>query len=137
MAYSLPHDMFILLETAFNQDRGKAEIFAKVIEGSIQVVSDKADQQIVDKKEAIKSELYNELRSELATKEFVRAEINGVRAEMGDLRAEFHDLRAEFHDLRAEVKQNTLLLKVLIGLAIFGLTLFNPAFVKLVELMMK
>jgi hypothetical protein len=60
--------------------------------------------------------LYNELRTELATKEFVRAEIGEVRAEL---------------------KQNALLLKILIGIAVFGLTLFNPAFVKLVELVMK
>ena len=67
-------------------------------------------------KETLKSELYNELRAELATKEFVRAEIGEVRAEL---------------------KQNALLLKILIGIAVFGLTLFNPAFVKLVELIMK
>ena len=56
------------------------------------------------------------MRTELATKEFVRAEIGEVRAEL---------------------KQNALLLKILIGIAVFGLTLFNPAFVKLVELIMK
>jgi len=57
------------------------------------------------KKEQIKAELYNELRNELASKEFVRAEINEVRS---------------------EIKQNNLLLKVLIALALFGLTIFNP-----------
>jgi len=71
----------------------------------------------------LKSELYNDLRLELATKEFVRAEINEVRSEIAEL--------------RVEVKQNALLLKILIGIAVFGLTLFNPAFVKLVELLMK
>lgn len=71
---------------------------------------------VVDKIDAIKSELYNELRAELATKEFVRAEISEVRA---------------------EVKQLAVWLKVLIGLIVFGLTLFNPAFVKLVELITK
>ncbi len=78
---------------------------------------------VVDKIDAIKSELYNELRAELATKEFVRAEINEVRAEISEL--------------RAEVKQLGVWLKVLIGLIVFGLTLFNPAFVKLVELITK
>jgi hypothetical protein len=56
------------------------------------------------------------LRAELATKEF---------------------LRAEMSEVRAELKQNALLLKILIGITVFGLTLFNPAFVKLVELVMK
>jgi len=123
MAYSLPRDAFLLLESAFNQDREKAEIFAKAIESSIRAIDEKADEKIIEKKQFIKAELYNELRNELATKEFVRAEINQVKAEMAEV--------------RTEVKQNTLLLKVLIGIAIFGLTLFNPAFVRLIELIMK
>ena len=123
MAYSLPRDVFTLLESAFNQDREKAEIFAKAIEESIRAIEEKADERIAAKKETIKSELYNELRSELATKEFVRADIN--------------QLRSEFCEVRSEIKQNALLLKILMGIAVFGLTLFNPSFVKLVELFVK
>ncbi len=123
MSYSIPRDVFLLLETAFNHDREKAEVFAKAIECSIQAIENQADERITHKKEALKSELYNELRGELATKEFVRAEIGEVRAEI--------------LELRAEVKQNALLLKILIGVTIFGLTLFNPAFIKLVELVLK
>ena len=123
MSYSIPRDVFLLLEVAFNHDREKAEVFAKAIEGSIQAIENQADERITHKKETLKSELYNELRAELATKEFVRAEIGEVRAEISEV--------------RAELKQNSLLLKILIGIAVFGLTLFNPAFVKLVELVMK
>ncbi len=123
MAYSIPRDVFVLLEAAFNQDREKAEVFAKAIESSIQAIESQADERITHKKEALKAELYNELRTELATKEFVRAEINEVRAEL--------------IQIRADLKQNALLLKILIGIAVFGLTLFNPAFVKLVELVIK
>jgi len=46
-------------------------------------------------------------------------------------------VRAEISEVKAEIKHNALLLKILIGVAIFGLTLFNPAFVKLVELLLK
>jgi len=123
MSYSIPRDVFLLLEAAFNHDREKAEVFAKAIEGSIQAIENQADERITHKKETLKSELYNELRAELATKEFVRAEIGEVRAEISEV--------------RAELKQNSLLLKILIGIAVFGLTLFNPAFVKLIELVMK
>jgi hypothetical protein len=123
MSYSIPRDVFLLLEAAFNHDREKAEVFAKAIEGSIQAIENQADERITHKKENLKSELYNELRAELATKEFVRAEIGEVRAEISGV--------------RAELKQNALLLKILIGIAVFGLTLFNPAFVRLVELLMK
>ena len=137
MAYSIPRDVLLLLEAAFNQDREKAEVFAKAIEGSIQAIESQADERITHKKEALKAELYNELRTELATKEFVRAEINGVRAEISEVRAEISQVRAEISEIRAELKQNALLLKILIGIAVFGLTLFNPAFVKLVELVIK
>ena len=89
------------------------------------------------KMETLKSELYNELRAELATKEFIRAEIGDVRAEISKVRVEIIEVRAEIGAVRAELKQNVLLLKILIGIAVFGLTLFNPAFVKLVELVMK
>ena len=71
MSYSIPRDVFLLLEAAFNHDREKAEVFAKAIEGSIQAIKNQADERITHKKETLKSELYNELRAELATKEFV------------------------------------------------------------------
>ena len=137
MSYSIPRDVFLLLEAAFNNDREKAEVFAKAIEGSIQAIENQADERITHKKETLKSELYNELRAELATKEFVSAEINEVRAEISGVRAEISDVRAEINEVRADLKQNSLLLKILIGIAVFGLTLFNPAFVKFVELVMK
>ena len=137
MSYSIPRDVFLLLEAAFNNDREKAEVFAKAIEGSIQAIENQADERITHKKETLKSELYNELRAELATKEFVCAEINEVRAEISGVRAEISDVRTEISEVRVDLKQNSLLLKILIGIAVFGLTLFNPAFVKLVELVMK
>ena len=130
MAYSLPRDVFLLLEAAFSQDREKAEVFAKAIEGSIQAIENQADEHVTRNKDVLKSELYNELRAELATKEFVRAEINEVRAEISAV-------HAEISELKSEIKQNALLLKILIGVVVFGLTLFNPSFVKLVELMTK
>jgi hypothetical protein len=130
MSYSIPRDVFLLLEEAFNHNREKAEVFAKAIEGSIQAIEYLAEERITAKKEGLKSELYNELRAELATKEFVRAEISEVRAEIAEV-------RAEIGQVRAELRQNALLLKLLMGIAVFGLTLFNPAFVKLIELVMK
>ena len=97
------------------------------------------------------AELYNNLRQELATKEFVRAEVNKLRAEFGELKAEFGDLRAEFGDLRAElgevkgeviglkarIDKNEFFLKILIGLNIAALTLLNPTFVSIVEKIFK
>ncbi len=119
MAYSLSHDLYLLIESALNQDREKTDVVARAIESSIRAIDDKAD----DKKQVIKAELYNDLRNELATKEFVRAEIN--------------ELKAEINQLKAEIKHIAFMIKVLVGCAIFGLTLFNPAFVKIIEVAFK
>ena len=43
MSYSLPRDVFLLLEVAFNQDREKVEVFAKAIESSIQTIEMQAN----------------------------------------------------------------------------------------------
>ena len=138
MAYSLPNDVYLLVEEAFNHDRSKTQSFVRAVEASIQTIETHATQLISDKKETLKSEIYNELRTELATKEFVRAETSELketlRAEISEAKA---SLKSEINELRIEVKQISLMLKVLIGLTVFGLTLFNPAFVKLVELLMK
>ena len=56
MSYSIPRDVFLLLEAAFNHDRDKAEVFAKAIEGMIQVIESQADERIAHKKETLKSD---------------------------------------------------------------------------------
>jgi len=94
MNYTIPRDLFN--ELVKNVGKESAEKFANAFESFLK--------------------LYNELRSELATKEFVRAEINEVRA---------------------EIQKNTLLLKVLIGISIFALTIFNPNFIMLIEKIFK
>jgi hypothetical protein len=118
MTYTLPRPIFDLLLEALG-DRQKTEVFAQAIESSIQAIDDKAVESIIEKKQQIKVELYDSLRNELATKEFVRAEINEVRAEISEV--------------RAEIRNQQTLLKVLIGLMIFGLTLANPAFIELIK----
>ncbi len=121
MHYTLPRDLFDELVKQVGKD--SAEKFAKAIESFLDIVQQESLKEIENKKENIKAELYSELRNELATKEFVRAEIN--------------EIRAEINEVRAEIKQNNLLLKVLIGISIFALTIFNPNFVALVEKIFK
>mgnify|MGYP006906721373 CR=1 FL=1 len=111
MTYTLPRNIFDLLLEALG-DKQKTEVFARAIESSIQAIDDKAVESISEKKHQLKVELYDSLRSELATKEFVRAEISEVRAEMRNMQT---------------------LLKVLIGLMVFGLTFANPAFIELIK----
>lgn len=60
MTYSLPHEVYLLLESAFNQDREKATVFARAIESSIRAIDESAAEKITDKKESLKAELYND-----------------------------------------------------------------------------
>ena len=99
----LPRDLFE--DLAENIGKESAEKLANSIEKFLEFIATETQKEIVEKKENVKAELYNELRTELATKEFVRAEI----------------------------KQNNLLLKVLIGISLFAITLLNPNFIDIVE----
>ncbi len=78
------------------------------IELFLDITQKETSKEIDEKKENIKATLYNELRN-LATKEFVRAEINEVKAEINEI----------------------------IGISIFALTIFNPNFIMLMEKLFK
>ena len=121
MQYILPRELFD--ELVKNIGKESAIKFANAIEKFLEIIQNESNKVIIEKKENIKAELYNELRNELATKEFVRAEINEVKVEI--------------NEIKAEIKQNNLLLKVLIGIVIFALTIFNPSFVNLIEKVLK
>ncbi len=128
MNYTIPRDLFD--ELIKNIGKESAEKFANAFEKFLNVFAKKVEENIDKKKESLKAELYNELRSELATKEFVRAEINEVRAEI-------NEVRAEINEVRAEIQKNNLLLKVLIGISLFALTIFNPNFITIIEKIFK
>ena len=67
----------------------------QIIMESIQVVADEIDhKQTINTKE-IKDELEERLKGELATKDFVRAEINQVRTEIAEVRADNRSIRQE------------------------------------------
>ena len=124
MNYSLPREIFE--ELVKNVGKESAEKLARAIEIFLDTLQKESQKDIIEKKETLKAELYNELRNELATKEFVRAEINEIKAEI-------NEVRGEINEVRAEIRQNNLLLKILIGISIFALTIFNPNFVTLIE----
>ena len=121
MNYTIPRDLFN--ELVRNIGKESAEKFADAFERFLNIFAKEVENNITEKKQNLKAEIYNELRSELATKEFVRAEINEVRAEI--------------NEVRAEIQKNNMLLKILIGISLFALTVFNPNFVTLIEKIMK
>lgn len=77
----------------------------QIIMESIQVVADEiTHKQVINTKE-IKDELEERLKGELATRDFVRAEINQVRTELAEVRQELKQDIAEVRQELAEVKQ--------------------------------
>ena len=121
MQYTLPKNLYDELVKKVGKE--SAEKFASAIELFLDITQKETSKEIDEKKENIKATLYNELRNELATKEFVRAEINEVKAEI--------------NEIRGEIQKNNLLLKILIGISIFALTIFNPNFIMLMEKLFK
>ena len=128
MSFALPRDVYDDLISKIGKE--SAEKIMSAFETILDSINKKTDEQIIEKKEIVKNEVYSKLKNELATKEFVRAETN-------EIKAEFEGLKAEFHDLRGEVKEISLLLKVLIGISTFALTIFNPNFINLIEKIFK
>jgi hypothetical protein len=130
--FSLNPELFTELKQVLPEST--AEKFRYAIENYLNQVTQDCESQIEErvrsKQAESKAELYNDLRTELATKEFVRAEINEVRAEI-------NEVRAEVNLLKVEIARNNILLKVLIGVALFGFTLFNPSFVELIKALVK
>ena len=121
MSFALPRDVYDDLISKVGKE--SAEKIISAFETILDTINKKTDEQIIEKKEIVKNEIYHDLKNELATKEFVRAEINEVKADI--------------ESLRGEVKEISLLLKVLIGISTFALTIFNPNFINLIEKIFK
>lgn len=122
MTTHLPRDVYEILEETFNF-KEKAHRFASAIEDILDNIKNKTKEETTDKVEETKAKVYNELRNELATKEFVRAEINEVKGEM--------------NGIKGEIKRLEFMIKVLIGLTVFIITVLNPTFVEIIKVMFK
>ena len=139
MAYALPADIYSVLLDVIG-DRREVEKVADAIGRSIEQIAERADEA----RETVRHQVYEDLRKELATKDFVRAEharlqvdFEQLRADFERMRANFEQLRAEFEQLRGEAREIKLLLKVLIALVIVGLTVLNPAFIEVIRSLMR
>jgi len=151
MGYVLPAHIYDLVHKGF-KDEKQADILLRVVELSFSEIEREVKEEFQEQKEVVKSAVYNELRNELATKEFVRAEAAALRDEMhqeigklrdemqqeiGKLRGEVMDLREEMHQevssIRSDIRVLDFQMKVLIALMILGMTLMNPNFVELLR----
>lgn len=77
----------------------------------------------IEKKNESIPTIKEDLRGEMASKEFVRAETVRLESKIEHVES----------NLDAKIDRLELLIKMLIGLAIFGITLANPGFLSLMK----
>lgn len=75
----------------------------QIIMESLKVVADEISHKQTINAKAIKEELEEKLKGELATKDFVRAEINQVRTEIAEAKQE---LKLEIAEVRTEIAES-------------------------------
>ncbi len=119
--YTLPRDAYELLVEALGEKQ-KAEVFARALERSIQAIDERADAAIVEKKGQIKSELRDDLRQELVTRELFEEWMKVIDERFKSLEREMNE---RFTSLNFK-------LNIFIAIALLALTLANPTFAALV-----
>jgi vacuolar-type H+-ATPase subunit I/STV1 len=140
--------MFADIQTVEKLEKNLGNENAHLILGAIDEYLINTKKDIKESTKSLKAQVYDELRQELATKEFVRAEIQEVRTEIQEVRAELKaeiqevrteiqevktELKTDIESLRGDFKNLSLMMKILIGLTVFGLTLLNPNFTLIIE----
>ena len=93
------------------------------------------DKRIDEQRLEVKRDLLVELATN-ADIEGLRGEIKGIslstKADIGGLRGE---LKADIQELRGEIKRLEVFMKVLIGLAVIGMTFFSPVAAELIRIL--
>jgi len=110
-SYTLPRQAFDLLVEALG-DKNKAEKFASAMESAIEAINDNTARAVIEKKELAKSELKDELKKELVTREVFEERFNVVDEKFKSLNFK---------------------LNIFIAIALAALTFANPTFVALIE----
>ena len=133
--YTLPRDAYELLVEALGEKQ-KAEIFARALERSIQAIDERADAAIVEKKGQIKSEVRDDLRQELVTRELFEGRMNVIEERFNRVDERFNVVDEKFKSLEKEMNERftslNFKLNIFIAIALLALTLANPTFAALV-----
>lgn len=127
--YSLPRDAYELLVEALGEKQ-KAEIFAQALERSIQAIDERADAAIVEKKGQIKSELRDDLRQDLVTRELFEERMKVIDERFKSLETEINQ---RFNVVDEKFTSLNYKLNLFIAIALLALTLANPTFAALVS----
>ena len=122
--YTLPRDAYELLVEALGE-KEKAEVFAQALERSIQAIDERADAAIVEKKGQIRSEVRDDLRQELVTRELFEERMKVIDERFNMVDERFNMVDKRFKSLNFK-------LNIFIAIALLALTLANPTFAALV-----
>ena len=127
------------LQEGIGEEKGKRFFFF------VQHILEKAKEELIEtankSKVTLKQEVVEELKKELATREYVDIKFQELKTEVeqvkGELKTEIEQVKGELKQditqVRGEIKNLSLMIKLLIALSILALTLLNPNFVTLIE----
>lgn len=155
MNYTIPRSVYVALEKGFGSKQTVDE-FSQSIEIYLTAINTEVLDQYDKTRAQRKYELRDELSKELASKAdlhlvqvALKADIDLVKSELktdmelvrSELKADMELLRSELKadmeavssDLEHKIDKNNQLLRILIGLVLFGMTLFNPPFLELIK----
>ncbi|MCS6958281.1 MAG: hypothetical protein RMK75_07520 [Aquificaceae bacterium] len=126
---TISYEVYKILEEKPGKE--KADKVVKVLEESFLKIEEKAREQ----KPILKAEVKEELLKELVTKEELMLVKLEIEKKIDDVKAE---LERKIDKVKAALSRRIdkieLLLKVLIGLVVLGITFLNPAFVELIKI---
>lgn len=118
MAYSLPCNLYKLLEERLGNEKD-ARVLGEAIEAAITTIQEEARNQINERKNETKALLKEDLRNELVTRDIFEERFKVINERFNVIDERFKKIDFQF--------------KVLIGVMVFGFTLFNPAFLDLLK----
>jgi len=135
-AYTLPRHVFNLLEGMFGE-RPKAGEFAKAIESTIETIQERAEKEIVEKKELLKLEIKDELRNELVTRGIFEERFKSIEERFKSLEKamdeRFKGVDERFKGVDERFNSLHFKMNIFIAIALIALTFANPTFIKLIE----
>ncbi len=152
MAYALDRTLYDTILDVMDNDKAKADKYARVIEVVVDGIREEAKREILDTKLLSKVEIKEDLKTELATNENLLLTEHRLQAQMAaieqrleakihdiehSLEAKIHALELKITEISNEVKVLKAYLRFLIVLVIIGMTLMNPNLAEVIRLFLR
>jgi len=137
MQYTVPRPFYEKLAERLG-DRSSAEQFVASLETVMQQIVADAHKIAADQTGGIKMELKEELSNTLVTRDLFETRIQAIQDHIDQRFAVVDERFLRFENrIDERFKRNDLKFNLLIGILLFGFTLFNPGFLELVKLILK